>query len=198
MALLLKTVAPARGIRWVRDGFALFARRPMAFASLFVLFLAAALFSSLIPYLGGLLQMMSLPLLSLGFMVAGQSALLDGPVKPAQFIEPLRGDAARRRSLFILCAIYGVSALLILLATFLYRRGPTAGLELRAAQHLGRLVGRRARRPVSGPAIPGGDAAREHDQQQCGPHDPSTASFAKFSISSASPGARSRKRMPMP
>ena len=115
MALLLKTVAPARGIRWVRDGFALFARRPMAFASLFVLFLAAALFSALIPYLGGLLQMMSLPLLSLGFMVAGQSALLDGPVKPAQFIEPLRGDAARRRSLFILCAIYGVSALLILL-----------------------------------------------------------------------------------
>jgi hypothetical protein len=60
-------------------------------------------------------QMMSLPLLSLGFMVAAQSALLDGPVRPMQFIEPLRTDPARRRALLLLCVIYGVGALAILL-----------------------------------------------------------------------------------
>ena len=53
--------------------------------------------------------MASLPLLSLGFMIASQSALHDGPVHPAQFIEPLRGDPARRRSLLVLCAVYGVA-----------------------------------------------------------------------------------------
>jgi hypothetical protein len=59
--------------------------------------------------------MMSLPLLSLGFMVASQSALLDGPVRPGQFIEPLRGDPRRRKTLLTLCAIYGVAAVAILI-----------------------------------------------------------------------------------
>ena len=115
MALTLKHVDPTRGLRWVRDGFALFARRPLAFASMFVLFLMAALLLSLMPTLGGVLQMMMLPLLSLGFMVAAQSALLGGPVGPSQFIEPLRADAGKRRKLLLLCAIYGISAVAILL-----------------------------------------------------------------------------------
>ena len=78
MALLLKSVEPARGARWVGDAFRLFARRPLAFTSLFVLFLFVALFSALVPLLGGVLQMMLLPLLSLGFMIASQSALTGG------------------------------------------------------------------------------------------------------------------------
>ena len=115
MPLLLKRVDPSRGARWIRDAFVLYARRPFAFTMMFVAFLAAALFASLLPYIGPVLQMMSLPLLSLGFMVASQSALLDGPVRPGQFIEPLRGDAARRRSLLALCAIYAAAAIGILL-----------------------------------------------------------------------------------
>jgi len=115
MPLLLKPVAPARGAHWMRDAFRLFARRPLAFTMMFVAFLFAALVVSLLPLVGGVLQMMSLPMLSLGFMVASQSALLDGPVRAAQFIEPLRGDPARRRSLLILCVAYGAAAIAILL-----------------------------------------------------------------------------------
>lgn len=115
MPLTLKSVPAASGVLWVRDGFKLFARRPLAFTSLFVLFLLAAVVMALVPLAGGLLQMMSLPLLSLGFMIASQSALLGGEVKPAQFIEPLRGDAERRRALIILCVVYGVCALAVLL-----------------------------------------------------------------------------------
>jgi hypothetical protein len=59
--------------------------------------------------------MMSLPLLSLGFMVAGQNVLLDGKATPMQFVEPLRGDAQRRKSLLILCLLYGVLVALVLL-----------------------------------------------------------------------------------
>jgi hypothetical protein len=54
---------------------------------LFGVFLFAAMLVSLVPLLGGLVQMMALPLLSLGFMIAAQSALLNGPVTPRQFIE---------------------------------------------------------------------------------------------------------------
>ena len=98
----------------MRDAFGLFARRPLAFTMMFVAFLFAALFVSLLPVLGGVLQLMALPLLSLGFMIATRSALDDGPVRATQFIEPLRGDPVRRRSLLTLCALYGVAAIGIL------------------------------------------------------------------------------------
>ena len=109
MALLLKQVSPDSGMRWIRGAFVLFARRPLAFTSLFVAFMFAALVCSLIPVLGAVLLMMSLPLLSLGFMIAGRSALAGGPVNPGQFIEPLRGNPAQRRALLLLCALYGVA-----------------------------------------------------------------------------------------
>jgi hypothetical protein len=114
MALSLKSVSPAHGALWVRDGFSLFAKRALAFSTLFVLFLFIAILLSLVPLLGGVLQMMLLPLLSLGFMVSAQSALLGGAVKPAQFFEPLQGDATKRRTLLTLCVIYGVCAMTIL------------------------------------------------------------------------------------
>jgi len=116
MALQLKSVSAARGLRWIGDAFRLFARRPFAFTLLFVVFfLVSAIVATVLPLLGSLVQLMSLPLLSLGFMIASQSALLDGPVHPGQFIEPLRGDRATRQRLLAMCAIYGVAAFAILL-----------------------------------------------------------------------------------
>ncbi len=115
MALQLKTVNAAHGWHWISQAVRLYARRPLAFTSLFAMFLLLALLVSLIPFLGATAQMMVLPLLSLGFMVATQSALLKGPVHPRQFIEPLQGDPAKRRSLLILCVVYGLSAIGILL-----------------------------------------------------------------------------------
>jgi len=115
MPLLLKTVEPARGLRWVTDAFRLFQRRPLPFALMFMVFLFVAMFVSIVPLLGAVLQFALLPLLSLGFMVASQSALLDGPVSPRQFAEPLQGDPARRKALLVLCAIYGVAAFIILM-----------------------------------------------------------------------------------
>lgn len=116
MPLQLKSVPAARGSRWVIDAFRLFGRRPLGLTLMFVVFFfAAALVSLVLPFVGSLLQLASLPLLSLGFMVASQSALLDGTVHPGQFIEPLRGDAKKRKALLTLCAIYAVAAFAILL-----------------------------------------------------------------------------------
>jgi len=115
MALSLKTPHPARGAQWVREAFRLFGRKPLAFTGLFAAFLFAALMTAFVPYAGGVLQMMMLPLLSLGFMIASLSALKDGPVQPGQYIEPLSGDPVRRRHLLTLCAVYGVCAVALLL-----------------------------------------------------------------------------------
>jgi len=62
MALSLKTVDASLGARWIDDAWRLFARRPLAFTALFAVFLFGALLVSLVPLLGGLVQMMALPL----------------------------------------------------------------------------------------------------------------------------------------
>ncbi len=118
MPLTLKPVEASRGPRWVGDAFRLFMRRPMAFTMLAFPFVAAAALAQLLPAPLGLLAVMVIPLLSLGVMVAGQSALLDGPVHNRQFIEPLRTDAKRRRALLQLCVGYGVAVGVILLLTY--------------------------------------------------------------------------------
>lgn len=115
MALQLKTPSPARGALWVREAFRLFGRKPLAFSGLFVVFLFAALLTMFVPLVGGVIQMAMLPLLSLGFMLASRSALEGGVVHPGQFIEPLTGGASRRRPLLALCALYGLSAVALLL-----------------------------------------------------------------------------------
>lgn len=114
MALSLKTVPAARGAHWVRAAFALFGRRPLAFSGLFLAFLFAAMVAMFVPLLGGVLQMTMLPLLSLGFMVASDSALRGGPVQPGQFVEPLATDPVRRRALLTLCVAYGLGAVALL------------------------------------------------------------------------------------
>lgn len=120
MPLLLKDVEPSRGARWVADAWRLFARRPFAFTLMLSAFFFFALLAPLLLSLVGLgpvaqvLQFAVLPLLSLGFMVGSQSALLDGRVHPGQFFEPLRGDRRRRGALLMLCALYGLLAVGIL------------------------------------------------------------------------------------
>lgn len=114
MPLSLKAVPAVRGALWVREAFRLFGRRPLAFTGLFLAFLFIALVSMFVPLLGGVLQMMLLPMLSLGFMVASASAVQGGPVQPGQYLEPLTGDPVRRRSLLLLCALYGLAAIALL------------------------------------------------------------------------------------
>ncbi|MEN9417546.1 MAG: hypothetical protein RI988_1166 [Pseudomonadota bacterium] len=115
MSLSLKTVPPLQGARWVRDGFRLFGRHPLAFSSLFAGFLLAMLLSSLVPVAGAIVLVAAVPLLSLGFMVASESALHDGPIHIGQFFTPLRGDAVRRRALLVLCGLYAAGAVLTML-----------------------------------------------------------------------------------
>jgi hypothetical protein len=114
MALSLRQATPAQGVQWMRDAFALFMRRPLAFGMMFVSFLVVALLATLLPLLGGVLLLMSLPLLGLGFMLASRSARAGGPVHPGQFIEPLRAERSRRNALLTLCALYALCTAVIM------------------------------------------------------------------------------------
>jgi len=118
MALMLKTVRAGQGSRWIGDALRLFWRRPFAFTALALVPGTVFMLLPVLPLPLAALVIFAVPLLSLGFMIAAQSALLDGPVHLRQFIEPLRGSAPRRNALLRLCAGYlALVALASLLAS---------------------------------------------------------------------------------
>ena len=88
MALRLHPVAARQGWHWIRQGFSLWWRRPLAFVGLFTFFLfSVLLLIVLVPVLGGPLGMAMLPMLSLGFMVATRSAANGGTVHALHLIK---------------------------------------------------------------------------------------------------------------
>lgn len=110
----LRIVPASRGVLWVRQGFQVFLRRPMALAGLFGLFSLAVLVVGLVPLLGTFVAFGAMPLMSLGFMIATQLVLRGGSPSPAVFWQPLQGDLVRKRSLLKMGATYAVCMLLVL------------------------------------------------------------------------------------
>lgn len=140
MGLKLHDLPPARGLHWVRRGFALWATRPVGFLSLFLAFLFAAMvMAQLLPVVGGVLSLALLPLVSLGYMVAARSALAGGPVHPGQMLEAVRhAEPARRRAQLTLCLAYALGSVLVVGAAHLVDGGAFDRLqELLAKQQAG-------------------------------------------------------------
>jgi hypothetical protein len=116
MGLQLHTVAPRQGWRWIRQGFALWWKRPLAYVGLFSVFLfSVLLLMVVVPVLGGPLGMALLPMLSLGFMIASRSATTGGPVHALQLIEGLRHpDRTQRRAQWMLCGLYALGSMVVI------------------------------------------------------------------------------------
>ena len=114
MTLSLREIPARQGAIWMRDGFRLFAKHPLPFSLMFVVFLAVMMVGAMLPALFGLLVMAMLPLFSLGFMVAAEAALQGKPIHPGLFVKPLRSDAKRRRALLFLGLGYGLCMMLAL------------------------------------------------------------------------------------
>lgn len=117
MSLRVLHAAPRRGLSWVSQAFSLFLRRPLGFSLLFLLFLVSAMILLALPYVGALLLLAGLPLLTLGFATATRAALAGESVHAGQLVEPLLpgGDARRRRTLLSLCAGFAVASALVML-----------------------------------------------------------------------------------
>lgn len=116
-SLALKSVEAKRGLAWVSRSFALFLKHPLGFSLLFLAFLVAAMVLLALPYVGSVLVLAALPLLTLGFMRATRAAVTGAPVHAGQLVEPLLpgADRARRSGLLRLCAIYAVMTALVML-----------------------------------------------------------------------------------
>lgn len=118
VVLRLRNVPALQGAAWVRRGMAAFGRRPLGFASQIVaFFFATMVVSLLLPGVGSVLALMALPLLTLGAMAGTQQALQGGQVHPGQLVAPLRRAGPQRKSLLLLCALYGLLTLGVVLLT---------------------------------------------------------------------------------
>ncbi|WP_374565809.1 BPSS1780 family membrane protein [Ideonella sp.] len=109
MGLKLQDVPAAAGWRWVKQGFGEYFRHPLAYIGLFMAFLFAVLLTMLLPWIGGVLLMLSVPLLSLGFMMATHASLRERPVHAGVFLLPWQQrEPDRRAPLLVLLVAYAV------------------------------------------------------------------------------------------
>lgn len=106
----LLTVPPRQGVTWLRQGFAVFIRHPLAFSVQFALFMLALFVAMVIPLIGPVLLLAVLPLATLGFMVATRSVLAGGPVSPRAFVEPLQRGRPRTIAMVQLGIAYAVAS----------------------------------------------------------------------------------------
>jgi hypothetical protein len=110
-SLRIADVPSQRGVAWVRESFALFLKSPFAFSLLFMLFLVIALVLMVLPFIGALLLLAAMPLLTLGFAAATRAAQRGGAVHAGLLFEPFKGaaDAGRRGTLLRLCLLYAAA-----------------------------------------------------------------------------------------
>ncbi|MFG6461950.1 BPSS1780 family membrane protein [Roseateles sp. DXS20W] len=116
MQLHLQQVPAANGRLWIRHGFRVFRRQPMAFVGLMGLALLASMLLTALPLVGPLLGLMAIPICSLGFMLATHLVLQKKMPTAAVFVAPLRLTPERRNRQLVLGASFAVLALLILMA----------------------------------------------------------------------------------
>jgi hypothetical protein len=118
MSLRISDAPPRRGLAWVSTSFALFLKHPLGFSMLFLMFLVAALILMVLPYVGPVLVLAALPLLTLGFASGTRAAIAGEPVHAGQLLEPFlqKADRARRVQLLRLCGLYALLTTLVMLA----------------------------------------------------------------------------------
>jgi hypothetical protein len=116
---------PAKtGYVWFRQGIWLFRRNPLAFLTLFFAYLLAMTLISAIPVLGGVLPLIFVPGIAVGFMAACRDTVAGKPVFPTILVDGFRsyGKVVTKR-LFTLGVIYVVAMTLVLAASALVDGG---------------------------------------------------------------------------
>lgn len=116
---------PAKtGYVWFRQGIWLFRRNPLAFLTLIFTYLLTMTLLSAIPVVGGVLPLILVPGVAVGFMAACRDTIVGKPVLPTILIDGFRayGPTATKR-LFTLGGFYVLAMLLVLAASALVDGG---------------------------------------------------------------------------
>ena len=114
MILHLQTVPSRNGLLWVRHGLKVLQRKPLALVGLFGFFLLAGFLVMLLPAVGPLLLLASLPLVSLGFMLATHQVLQSQTPTVTVFVQPLQLTPERRNTQLQLGLVYAVATVLVM------------------------------------------------------------------------------------
>lgn len=84
------------GWLWVRRGFALFRKQPLAMMTLFLTYMLLIMLVGVIPLLGQVLPMVLVPAFSIGFLRACAALESDEPVRPGMLFTGLRSPSLPR------------------------------------------------------------------------------------------------------
>lgn len=105
----------AAGLRWVREGFALLRRQPLALLALTFLYLVVLMVTTIVPLVGPFAPMLLTPLLSVGMMHAVRAAERGTMPVPRLLFEGVRDDGGRAwKRLLVLGGVNAVATLLAL------------------------------------------------------------------------------------
>ncbi len=110
----LQITAPTRGAIWVRQGFVIFFKQPLAFSAVFAVFMFALFVLALLPFVGTFLLLAGLPVATLGFMIGTRVAASGRSPLPTAFTEPLHSGKGRLFALGQLGLGYAAATLLIM------------------------------------------------------------------------------------
>jgi hypothetical protein len=109
MGLKLQEVPASAGWSWVSAALGEYARHAFGYTALFVGFMIGVFLTMLLPWIGDVLFLMSVPLLSLGFMMGAHNALHGRPLQLAVYLLPWRQrEPDRRAPLLTLLLAYAV------------------------------------------------------------------------------------------
>ncbi|VWX55755.1 conserved membrane hypothetical protein [Burkholderiales bacterium 8X] len=111
----LNIVPPRTGATWVRCGLKAFGMRPLAFVSLFFMFMAGISLVSRLPVVGVVLALMLLPTMTLGLMAAAaRTAEPEKPPAGAIFLAAVQAVRQDTRPLMVLGGLYAVGFLIVM------------------------------------------------------------------------------------
>ncbi|WP_085314771.1 BPSS1780 family membrane protein [Derxia lacustris] len=129
----------AAGWHWIRDGFALFRRQPIALMTLFLFYLFTLFLVVLIPLAGPLVEIALMPGLSVGFLSAAKAASEGRGVNVRELVVGFRANDGRAAKPLLqlgglyflaICAVFVLSAALddgTLYQLFIEGREPVPG-----------------------------------------------------------------------
>jgi hypothetical protein len=113
MGIRLRPVPAGAGARWIRNGFVAFASRPAVFLGMFAATVFGELVMMSLPFVGPLLVGLTLPLVSLAFMMVTAWTLADQPGHQRLALTPVAGTRPQKRALAGLCAFYVTGAIIV-------------------------------------------------------------------------------------
>ena len=117
--LTIKTVEPLQAIEWVKQGWRMFRANPVNWALMGLLFGAIVLVLSMLPFIGGVLLNMAVPVLTGGMLLAVHNAYGGKPAEIRELFSAFKNDTQRNQLLLVGAIMLGAGFVAAILSKLL-------------------------------------------------------------------------------